>query len=190
MFRSLSVETIIKSTEYYQSWLASLQKGDKCIFQEFVPRGSGGLGVYLPEFWGYWPAEYINSGCIQYDGDTHTIEDGINVFFKGGDVVNKVFPGRVVPYSKELVSSTNPYVASNRPVYEPNWLGDRCYLKTDLLGWNRGRKILKGIPHHVEDINEGLLITCFCRKYNLLKLITEEEELEGIEFMYSEKLHT
>jgi hypothetical protein len=179
--------------ERWQSWVNSLKNGDRCIFQEFIPRGNFCLDSQV-ECWRFYDAKFLGDRVL-YDGETKPLSMGYASYYGSGERWGDVFPARVVPWHSDInPSEGRRFKDCHAPVFDENWTPREMHRHLVLTM----RSGPKRYPTPFEQIQE-LFSYCYERKVSEGKLITifgdwecitaeKINQIEGARYLYSEPL--
>ena len=170
---------IVKNEHEYSEFIKCLKDGDKVAVQVFHPKGDTVLDS-THQYWQIYEGEW-RTGQVLYDGDSHPIRtDGCLCYWNSEKPSGKVFASRIVPWQSEFTPrfpkkdrmyTSDAYLTSERPVYEPLWSRQSFFL--DKYGSNHGSvqksvnsEKYPGTVHHSWTVHDGTIIQVFdCGDY-------------------------
>jgi len=179
----------VKTHDEWAKWVASLKKGDRCLFQEFIPRGNSCLDSQY-EFWRFYEAKF-QGDLVAYDNDTQPIKDGYATYWNSDTRWGRVFDARIVPWHSDVAPKEgNPYRDCHAPVFDDVWSEPYTYRHFLIVEprniISASRVIKDSYPKsYYRDVEHGKLFTVFAS--------WESEEslsnVEGVRYLYSESLN-
>jgi hypothetical protein len=183
----------LKSAEEYAAWLSGLKHKDEVLLQEFVPRGdSDSCFRSQAEGWRFTAGKIaLNCGNWYFvpaiGGDDTPIKDGLATYY-GGNPWGDVFQGRIAPRHHHITESMQgSTVLGHAPVYEPEWVGSRCFALAPFCPKHHDIRFAlegSGVRYYDREVREGYLLTLFGDVYTIEPLAKSA----GLQWLYSEKL--
>jgi hypothetical protein len=117
-----------KNNSDYKSWLSNLKTGDPILVQRFMPQGDSCMQSQR-EHWQFSQAKYqLEYMYVPITENRTCHNEGIFYMSDDKTPVGNVFPQRIVPPYCDFQSEHSNVIAGHAPIYEPNWIEERCYV--------------------------------------------------------------
>jgi hypothetical protein len=181
-----------KTLEQWQEWVKGLKRGDRVLFQQFIPRGNFRIDSQV-ECWRFIEATYIDESMIEYDFDQHPIKDGYSVYWGGkGHRWGDVFDARIVPWYSDIAPKKGSFYRDcHAPIFDEVWSLPGCHRHLVLVE-RRFRSPFNEIKEQFprcyrREVREGDLIAIFGDWEDVTA--DKINAIDGAKYLYSERLH-